>query len=139
MLLKEEPVKPVTAATSKPGLFQFLVCTVLYLTLKTNFTASTSVRAVLKPSPPKKLRVLKSEIEIVEKEEESPDEELEELKRKVIPPSKQPQQQTKKMSVVSVQPSNKKTSVFERLGDSSVTSTTPEAPDSSAAAAAKVD
>ena len=56
-----------------------------------------------------------------------------------VPPSKQPQQQTKKMSVVSVQPSNKKTSVFERLGDSSVTSTTPEAPDSSAAAAAKVD
>lgn len=60
----------------------------------------------------------KAEVEWVEEVEE-----LEELKRKVIPP---------KLSAKTVAPAvttaktGKKTSVFDRLGESNVTSTTPE-------------
>lgn len=52
-----------------------------------------------------------------------------ELKRKVIPPSKVP---AKPISVPTTKMvATKKTSVFDRLGESSVTSTTPEIPNSS--------
>ena len=88
----------------------------------------------MKPSPPKKIKTMKSEVEVVKEKEEDSTEELEELKRKVIPPSKLQQlQPIKKVVAIPVPPSLKKSSVFERLGDSNVTSTTPEAPDSPAA------
>ncbi|EFX67131.1 hypothetical protein DAPPUDRAFT_262091 [Daphnia pulex] len=87
------------------------------------------INTVTRPSPPKKLKTAKPEVlkdtEEIEWVEEV--EEFEELKRKVIPP-KLP---TKKATPV-VNPTKvvKKTSVFDRLGESNVTSTTPEIQDS---------
>jgi hypothetical protein len=97
------------------------------------------INTVTRPSPPKKLKTTKPEVlkdtEEIEWVEEV--EEFEELKRKVIPP-KSP---TKKAAPV-VNPTKvvKKTSVFDRLGESNVTSTTPEIQDSptNATAASKV-
>jgi hypothetical protein len=97
------------------------------------------INTVTRPSPPKKLKTTKPEVlkdtEEIEWVEEV--EEFEELKRKVIPP-KLP---TKKAAPV-VNPTKvvKKTSVFDRLGESNVTSTTPEIQDSptNATAASKV-
>lgn len=87
------------------------------------------IKTVTRPSPPKKLKTAKAEIskdtEEIEWVEEV--EEFEELKRKVIPP-KFP---TKKAAPVVIAPKVvKKTSVFDRLGESNVTSTTPEIQDS---------
>ena len=98
------------------------------------------IKTVTRPSPPKKLKTAKAEnsknteeIEWVEEVEE-----FEELKRKVIPP-KFP---TKKSAPVVIAPKVvKKTSVFDRLGESNVTSTTPEIQDSptNATATSKVN
>lgn len=71
----------------------------------------------------KKEEVVEEQIE--EDEEEYEEEDVEELKRKVMPA---PKQQTK--PVKTAVSAAKKTSVFERLGDSNVTSTTPENPES---------
>ncbi len=99
------------------------------------FFTVPQIKTVTRPSPPKKLKTAKPEVlkdtEEIEWVEEI--EEFEELKRKVIPP-KLP---TKKAAPV-VNPTKvvKKTSVFDRLGESNVTSTTPEIQDSPANATA---
>lgn len=78
--------------------------------------------AATRPSPPKKLKVAKPEKVQMEEEEEEwvEHQEPEELKRKVIPP--------KSVAVTPTVPikAAKKTSVFDRLGESNVSSTTPE-------------
>ena len=98
------------------------------------------IKTVTQPSPPKKLKTAKAEVlkdtEEIEWVEEV--EEFEELKRKVIPP-KLPIK--KAAPIVNATKVVKKTSVFDRLGESNVTSTTPEIQDSpaNATAASKVN
>lgn len=94
----------------------------------------TVVKVTSGPSPPKKLKVSKTESF---KAAEDPEwvEQVEELKRKVIPPSvKLPSKNTTPVTKLVA----KKTSVFDRLGESSVTSTTPEIPEPSVATTLKV-
>ncbi|XP_057377113.1 uncharacterized protein C19orf47 homolog isoform X2 [Daphnia carinata] len=89
---------------------------------------ASEVKVLPRPSPPKKLKTAKAEIEKGAEETEWIEDmpEFEELKRKVIPPKLQ----TKVAApAVNVTKTVKKTSVFDRLGESSVTSTTPEIQD----------
>lgn len=87
------------------------------------------MKTVTRPSPPKKLKTAKSEV--VKKVEEAvwveEVEEFEELKRKVIPPKLTTKTTAPTISTAKLV---KKTSVFDRLGESNVTSTTPEIQDS---------
>ena len=78
--------------------------------------------AVQKPSPPKKIKIVKTETGRVI-DEEAWYAEVEELKRKVIPPPK--------LAAAAPVTVPKKSSVFERLGEGSVTSTTPDTPSTS--------
>ena len=90
---------------------------------------ATQIKTVSRPSPPKKLKTSKSEVvkKVEEPEWEQEVEEFEELKRKVIPPKITTKTASPAVSSVKVV---KKTSVFDRLGESNVTSTTPEIQDS---------
>jgi hypothetical protein len=85
----------------------------------------------MRPSPPKKLKLIQSEVKKAATIEDDSDDHHEEveLKRKVIAPSKVPAKSTVNTTAKLVPA--KKTSVFDRLGESNVTSTTPEVPDSS--------
>lgn len=122
----------------------FLPLTIsIYHYLDTFFFCLTvpQIKSISRPSPPKKLKTAKPEKIQLEEEEEIEwveENEPEELKRKVIPP---------KSVTVAVKPTiasakaSKKTSVFDRLGESNVSSTTPEvldSPTSAAKAAVKV-
>lgn len=97
------------------------------------FLGST-IKTSTGPSPPKKLKVTKTESF---KAAEDPEwvEQVEELKRKVIPPSAKV---SAKVVAPTAKTAVKKTSVFDRLGESSVTSTTPEIPEPSSVTPAKV-
>jgi len=83
-----------------------------------------------KPSPPKKMKLVKTETGR-EIDEDAWHAEVEELKRKVIPPSNKIANKVNSKSNTAVVSTLKKSSVFERLGESSVTSTTPDAPSTS--------
>lgn len=89
---------------------------------------ASEVKVLPRPSPPKKLKTAKAEIEKDTEETEWIEDvpEYEELKRKVIPPKLQTKIAT---PAVNATKTVKKTSVFDRLGESNVTSTTPEIQD----------
>lgn len=98
---------------------------------------ASEVKVLPRPSPPKKLKTAKAEIEKDTEETEWIEDvpEYEELKRKVIPPKLQTKIAT---PAVNVTKTVKKTSVFDRLGESNVTSTTPEIQDPPAIAKVKI-
>lgn len=100
ILSKEEPVKATPDPVQQP-------------------VAKPAPQPAQNPSPPKKMKIVKTETGRVI-EEEAWYAKVEELKRKVIPPSK--------LAPAVPVTAAKKSSVFERLGEGSVTSTTPDTP-----------